>query len=176
MYYGNDPCAGCNRPATEQPRPEKKSLCPDCANSLAAGLAYASQIEPHSEFFQHYNAYSREVSRLLHTILSALHNPTAPHKRVEPLKYAWGSNGARYIIPTRCFEPLRIAFEEIDQKARQIDKELKALPDIVKQAVAAERTEIFNQGIEKGRNLLMQLESGGITMEDFYKNIPYHLH
>jgi hypothetical protein len=71
---------------------------------------------------------------------------------------------------------LRIAFEEIDQKARQIDKELKALPDIVKQAVAAERTEIFNQGIEKGRNLLMQLESGGITMEDFYKNIPYHLH
>lgn len=176
MYYGNDPCAGCNRPATEQARPDKKSLCPDCANALAAGLAYARQIEPHTEFFQHYHAYSPDVSKLVHTLLAALHNPTASHTRSQPLKYAFGDNDARYIIPTRCFEPLRLAFEAIDQKVIQIERELKALPDKAKQAVADERTEIFNQGIEKGRNLLMQLESGGITMDDFYKNIPYHLH
>lgn len=174
MYYGNEPCVGCNRPATEQPRPEKKSLCPDCANALAAGLAYARQIEPHVRFFQHYHAYSREVSKLVHTILGALHNPTAPYKMTEPLKWSLGDNGARYIIPARCLEPLRIFFEQIDQKAIQIEEELKRLPETVKRAVDHERTEIFNQGIEKGRNLLMQLESGGITMEDFYKNIPYH--
>lgn len=175
-YHGDEPCAGCNRPATERPRQNKKVLCPDCANALAAGLAYAAQIEPHTEFFQHYHAYSRNVSLLVHTLLAALHNPTAPHNRCAPMKYTFGSNGARYIIPTRCIEPLRIAFEAIDQKVIQIEKELKALPDIVKAAVADERTRIFNEGTEKGKNLLMQLESGGITMEDFYKNIPYHKH
>ncbi len=171
MYYGNEPCAGCHLPATERARPDKKSLCLDCANALASGMAYAIQIEPHTEFFQHYHAYTHEVSKLVHGLLAALHNPSAPYTRSEALKNAWGSNGARYIIPTRCFEPLRIAFEQIDQKVIQIEKELKALPDTVKKALADERTEIFNKGIERGRNLLMQIESGGITMDDFYKNI-----
>lgn len=179
MYYGNEPCPGCNTPATERPRPEKKSLCPDCARYLAIGRAHEKQIEPHRKIFQHYHAFRHDTTNiLLHKILKAIDNPNAEitpsNDGKRSIKECFGSNGVYYKIPHRCFEPIEAFFKQLDEHSMLIEKSLKSLPEKVEKAIAEERTRIYNEGVEMGRNLLLQLENGGLSMNDFYRQIPYH--
>lgn len=176
-YTGKEVCQGCRQPGNTKPRWKKDSLCADCESALMAGKAHGKELEPYVEFFQHFHAFHEKVTPLVHKILAALHNENITHsqyKRFESMLQSFGSNGKRYTIPERCYAPLKEAFLELDKQVRLLEKSLQALPGIAKEEVQKERDRIYNEGIEKGRNLLLQLESGGLSMDDFYKQIPYH--
>lgn len=170
-YNGKELCQGCKQPGFDKPRDSKDDLCRHCKESLAKGMAISGKIEGYCFFFQHYHAYHKDISFLLHDILACLHNEHVhDHESRDSMKSAWGSNGKFYTIPCALYGPIKNKFDALDALCRELD----TIPEKTKAAANAERTKIYNEGVEMGRNLLMQLESGGLTMDDFAKNIPYH--
>jgi len=62
----------------------------------------------------------------------------------------------------------------MDDYVYNLRKEIDELPKMSREAVQAEKDRIYNEGIEKGRDLLMQLNGGKITQDDFEKSLNYH--
>lgn len=157
-------------------RDAKTTLCWTCEKIFKKGQDINFSARKHVTVFQHFHAYSNvRLNEIVHGILKSIHNPfTTNTSYVSDLKAAFGSNGERYNITVESYELLKTTFIELEKWITDIqDREKNISGDAIK-AVHEEKTRIYNEGIEKGRNLLMQLESGGITMDDFYKNIPYH--
>jgi hypothetical protein len=174
VYEGKEPCQGCKRPGNVAWRTTKNRLCQDCEALIKQARAQQKATETHVNIFQHYHAFrSAEVNRFVHEILAALHNENAVTIHAEPLKWTAGNNGKRYKIPERTYEGLKGYFNGLDVWLREIETREKDIPEKARAAALAEKTQIYNEGIEYGRNLLLQLGTGGVTMEDFEKQVPY---
>lgn len=89
-----------------------------------------------------------DIHRLLEVISSD--EPTKRMVSGTTIGKYWGSNGRTYNIPNDIIPIL----ESI------IDRSLEI------------KTEAKKEGFEKGRNLLMQLNSGEVSPQDFYKGRP----
>lgn len=172
-YTGNAPCAGCKKIGA---RDSKNDVCDQCQEEIKIGRAVKVE-QKYVPIFQHYHAFrSDAVNRLMHKLLEALDNPMAPktHRKDDVIKSAWGSNGKWYVIPHTALERLREFAEEMDSQIQAIQDKIGAIPKMREEAIREERDRIYTEGVEAGKNLLFQLESGGITMDDFAKNLRYH--
>lgn len=178
-YEGKEPCQGCGKPGSEMSRAKKDSLCSICRKMLERGKAVTNMEEideSYIQIFQHHHAFhGDETNRLCHEILSIFHNgniqnaPYWDHNRT--LKEAWGSNGKHYTIPKKLFEPLKTFFANLEKTFDQIGEKEKAIPENARKAVAKEKNKIFNEGVQKGRDLLVALNAGKITLAEFEKDI-----
>jgi hypothetical protein len=174
MYNGKEVCQGCKRPGTEIGRWRKVDLCPECADQIKAGraeLTYNSIEYVHVP--QHFHAFrNREVNQLAHDLLSSISiqgvKVVAWNK---PLKSCFGDNTRDYKIPLRFYEPLQKFCLETDKVLLELKENLEVLPRIAREEVEKERTKIFNEGVEHGKDLLFRLNDGTIGMEDFNKRI-----
>lgn len=173
-YNGKEICQGCNRPGTEKMRYTKTSLCEDCRTELIAGRTAVIESKIiYKGVFQHYHAY-RSINDCVHELLTALHNKSAKTLGVyTSLKHAFGGNGNNYKIDERFVEPLAKCFSKLDEESWKLYKERNALPELAKQEVQKEKDRIFNEGVEKGRSLLFQLNTGEISMTEFEQNLFY---
>lgn len=182
MYQGKEVCQGCSKPGTEAQRYSKDELCKDCKESIKLGRTKEVEL---SEEYTDVTSWSTSLpsldfndntlSRLLSGLLNGLHNPYA--NATSNLSHPFnpinihGSN--RHTIPTRVVEPMTEFFDKIKTVIKEIREEKENLPKMAREAVQEEKDRIYNEGIEKGRNLLFQLNQGEITETDFAKKLIY---
>lgn len=183
MYKGKEPCQGCGKTGREVSRYSKNQLCPPCMDSLKLG-----RVREYEEKFQyvslnqHYFAFHTPKTEInlnttVHKFLKSLDTGERMGKYVEDIKYSWGSNREAFSIPKPLYEPLKQFFNEMEAYLREYADKVEAESSKFyydrKKILQEERDKIYNEGVEMGRNLLMQLESGGLSMEDFAKNLSY---
>lgn len=171
VYEGKEKCQGCGKPGTESIRRSKDKLCDECSKYLQLGKV--REVESGIKYagvFQHFNAASRELNNALQAFLAAVHNP---HSNVTQgyhcILKEWGDNGLRYIVDSRIVEPLQALMEVLRKRDYELRMQLEELPGQAEKAANAERNKIFNEGVKYGRNLLSQLNSGEISVNEFEK-------
>lgn len=175
MYKGKEKCQGCGKSGADRPRRERESLCKECDESIRAGrsIQHEAKMEYVSAFL-HYNSFEREVNDFAQELLGILHNENAKIDAYVDIASEWGNNGRRHNIEKSLVGPISGFFTKMDKKYKLLAKSIAALPDRARQEVEKERDEIYNKGIEKGKNLLFMLESGDISMNDFAERLKYH--
>ena len=178
-YTGNEPCPGCGHPASERWRPSKMDVCMVCRERLRLGEnieKYISQQEDYVRFSHHIYAYRNdEVSKLSHELFSSVNSQAMKSTHEYPITGASGSNNKMYCIPKKLYDWAREWFSNLDKRLLEIKKEEDQLPSkielAIQFAVNQERNKIFNEGVNYGRSLLVQLNSGEITMDKFNEKI-----
>lgn len=183
MYTGKEVCQGCKKPGTEVARWYKTDLCQSCKSIIYLGKA--ELVHRSMEYVgirQHHFAFSDSVdwdtggliNDFLRDVLTSMDNPTAEKIAYSvAIKNSQGDNTYNPTVPKAIIEPLTkfcLRMEEVIKAVRQ-DKD--SFPRLAQLEVSKERDRIYNEGIEKGRNLLFELNAGNITMDDFAKNITY---
>lgn len=171
-YNGKEVCQGCKVSGVEQFRWSKDSLCPTCDKIFTLGQCkdrHNRIDELFTSTFMHFNAYrNREVNDFVHSILSIVENEY--HTKYggntqQSMKPAFGGNGKHYKIPEVLLEPFTEFFNKLD--ACMSESNDSAVDEKVRKMLADVKNEYFNEGVEKGKNLLFQLNSGEITMDKF---------
>ncbi len=162
-------------PGSIEQRKSKDSLCYSCENEIKIGRV--KSIESTIQYdlvFQHSHAYADDgMNTNVHNILKAIDNPEAETKGVIYLRQSFGSNGKYYKIDNRLIEPLGNLFSYLDSCFLKIKEQKDRIPEEARIAVKTEKDTIFNDGIKFGRNLLVQLNTGDVSISDFEKNYSY---
>lgn len=172
-YEGKELCAGCKKTSQESPRTRKNDLCWVCEEALEYGRAkkHEDGIE-YQRVRQHYHAYrSNELNKLLHDLLKSLHNPSAKAGGYEEVKHYFGDNVGWYTIPSHTFKVVVEFMQRLEDKMKDITEQYEGIEPAAKIAVSNEKNRIYNEGVQKGRELLMSLNNGEISMSDFSKSI-----
>ena len=182
IYQGKEVCQGCGKPGTEASRYSKDELCKSCSEILKLGLAkdfkdkeeYTS-VSSWPTSLQSLDFGDHTLSDLLRGLLDGLHNPHAEStgNLFHPFNPLNIHGSVFHKIPTRVVEPMKEFFEKIQSVIKEIKQEKDGLPKMAKEAVQEEKNRIYNDGIEMGRSLLIQLNQGSITIGDFEKNLNY---
>jgi hypothetical protein len=182
MYSGKEVCQGCGKPGTKVSRYSKDELCQSCKDTLKLGLAKDVELK------EEYTSVSswptalpsldfgdRTLSDLLRGLLDGLHNPSA--EATSHLHHPFNPHNIHgsqhHTIPARVVEPMKEFFTKIQDLIREIKQEKEGLPKMAKDAIQEEKDRIYNEGVEKGRDLLFQLNQGSITQDDFAKKLTY---
>lgn len=114
------------------------------------------------------------LNKTLTMVLNALDNPTAPTEdSIFGLIGQCYDNCVRVNIPSEMIEPMKVLFKKLDEAVYNISKEKQYLKDFAKTEAYKQKDEIFQQGLEAGRNLLVQLNSGGLTLDQLNEKINY---
>jgi hypothetical protein len=171
MYKGNEPCQGCGNTGAQKPRWKKNQLCSDCEAELKTGRS--KHIEDATLEYVHCNVYwywerNNEASEFFSGAMRLLNNPFADAKFPEEImaKEITGLRGGldRYKVPKKLFGSLKQAALKLDAiltEAKQ--REDKALSD-AKALIESELSNAYNAGIERGRNLLVNLLEDDLSM------------
>lgn len=173
MYNGKEVCQGCKKPGTELERWSKADLCKSCDTVFKTGLDLnrRSEIkESYTRIFQHHHSFrSNELNSFLHEFLTIVNNPHVLQGEGVAGPYSLGpsggSNGKFYTIPNAIIEPLTKFLHFYDNIMYEYSE--SKLDDKTRQSLKDVKNEIFNEGVEKGRNLLVQFNNGEITMDQF---------
>lgn len=180
-YEGKEICQGCKKPGTEVPRPEKNSLCPRCAQILNKGNIV--DIEDNTEYIgiaQHFFAYrslsfnDNTLNEACIELLKSIDNPYKKPITWETLNGYHGDNRIRVIIPLKFYKPLQMFLQKMSDYVGTIREEKENIPNLASKAIQAEKDKIYNAGIEKGRSLLFQLNSGDISANELNNNYSYN--
>ncbi len=184
MYEGSAPCPGCGCTGSDKPRRKKDGLCSDCEEALGIGKSIVKERNLDRNYYRleeltigeltWYRIPISEVDKALRLLLASF-------SRFD-IKYAYGRGElvgradactARdsYVMPRVVFDAakelcasLRNACQQLKEDRNNYQKELDA-------KLAEQKNDIFNEGVESGRNLLFQLNNGDITLDDFSKRI-----
>lgn len=175
-YVGKSVCQGCGKPGTDVPRFDINSLCDNCSPIFDKGRRIDFlEREEFVRIYQHVNAFkNRALNVFAHDLLSGLHNPYVTGR----LEYAERITGRKadlvflgsskhYTIPKRCVEPLSNFLMTLDEKYTSLEKSLKDIPRLAKEEIALHRREIFDAGVEEGRNLLLSLTRKDLDVANF---------
>lgn len=167
-YKGQEPCQGCGEVVL---RDSKSTVCDKCRELIDLGKTVQLERE-YEVVFQHLHAYSMNATnRLLHLVLEAVTVPGNVKGEYNCVKHQDGSNGIAYRIPKGIVERLRPVFQEVDETLKGLRDKMKAAPSLIEKAIQEERDRIFKEGVEHGKNLLLRLNDGEITMDDFAKRV-----
>ena len=180
MYKGKEACQGCKIPGDIKFRYQKNDLCEDCKKAFAIGSTVRKEeLIEYVFVIDWYNGYAdidwknREhgLDELSNEILSILDNPTADTNGIINSPRAQGLGSANYKIPKLLAQPIMDFFISTDKKITELKGIKEKAEEEARKAVSVEKNRIFNEGVEKGRELLFSLNNGDLTMEDFNKKI-----
>jgi len=181
-YSGKEPCPGCKKPGNENSRDSKNSLCWSCDKIYKLGQAKDKELS--EEYVRvtswpnnmaSFNFDDRSLGNFLGRFLKIMDNPNAKYEETirQPF-HKHNIHGSRsHIIPKKLVEPLTEFFEEMNKFVYDLKEESENIPKKAREAVQEEKDRIYNEGIDKGRDLLMQLNGGDITQKDFEDNLTY---
>jgi len=181
MYTGKEKCQGCKTPGTDKSRHSKNDLCDDCNRAFELG---ASKDFEKTQEYTGVSAWpncssldwdDRSLSTFLFSFLEIMHNEAVETMGREYHPFNGDNHlGAKHFkIPTKLIEPLKEFFKTVDDFVCKSKEEREAIPELAAKEVKKEKDRIYNEGIEKGRNLLFQLNEGSVTQEDFIKDHSY---
>jgi hypothetical protein len=177
-YVGKEICQGCGKPGTVVERWSKDSLCAKCKKEITLGRAKEVELQHNytwlSQFYHALNSLEFNDNTLnhgLHDVLKSLDNKFAEHdSRISGYMKQYYDNSYSVTIPTELVKPIQELFLKLNERVKELKKEKESLRSFGQSEAFRCKNEIFQQGLEAGRNLLFQLNSGEITMEHF--NIP----
>jgi len=180
MYNGKEVCQGCKKTGVEVPRYQKTQLCQQCEKALKAGLSelHERNIE-YVGIRQWYHAFGsvewddKSLNEAIIALIKSVHNPHAKCYDNEPIKAAHADNCLYANIPKLFLEPLRKFGKTMDGFVTDLRNKYENLPRESAKEVQKEKDRIYNEGIEQGRDLLFQLNSGAISIDDFNKKLTY---
>jgi len=178
MYTGKEICQGCKKTGEAVPRPNKNSLCITCDSALKEGLSidFENKIE-YSLVRDWHNGYTsfgmdnNLLDTLANELLSSLHNTNAKISNQISFSRSQCHGSVHYNIPTKIASSLNKFLDELNVEVRKIKMIKDDAEREARQAVSVEKNRIFNEGVEKGRELLFSLNNGDLTMDDFSKKI-----
>lgn len=187
LYKGKVPCAGCGRTGEEKPRYSKDSLCMDCQQALEIGRAIAKDRNRGRGFYSldgfvatqmtWYTIHTSEIDTAMRELLrgfSSLDSKYAGYGHSNnPIL---GEIGAvcghdTFVLPTEVYDAAKRLCEVINKVSTDIEREKSNYKELLNKQLLDEKNQIYNEGVEHGRNLLMQLNSGEIGSDDFNKPI-----
>lgn len=181
-YEGKEPCHGCGKSGKEQPRDLKTKLCYNCQQllDLNKSLKTERKFSEYSRVRQwHHSLVSLEwgdktLNTMLRELLQAIDNPNVRNATDEGVFFGDGHDNDYHVtIPTVYLEPLRRMFSDLNKLMTEYKKAKEAIPNEVKAAMSKEQNRLYNEGVERGRDLLTQLNAGDITVSDFEKEQEY---
>lgn len=191
LYRGKQPCAGCGKTGEVNPRISKDCLCFDCQRDLKLGREVA-------KFYgvEHSTVTLKELSRVEMQWYKIPYIQTALQKFLESVsefsldyvkRYAnvpadnflvgepgSGTGSTKFVIPTKSIEAAKELCKAFEDKMWEVKRKEEGLRAEMKEELAKERDKIYNEGVRKGRNLLAQLNSGEITLNDLFKEQKYN--
>lgn len=176
LYVGPSVCPACGKPGNEERRYSSKDICISCMSLIKKGKAeeLVSGIK-YIRVFLHYYAFRSDwLNSSIHSLLSAANNKYASYSEQGVIRHVSGNNGVWYTVPDSIFEAIKQVAITMDDKIRDMEKAKDDIPKIINDQMNVERDVIYNRGVEFGRNLLVQLNTGGITLEDLNKNYSYN--
>ena len=191
LYKGKQKCAGCGRIGAEYPRFEKDGLCHDCLEKMQLGREVAAQLATeYSEvtfpelstvhmtwheipFIQ--DAFKKFINRMTEfsTKFASKYGKTALDDFVLG-RADCGTWYDTFVVPTEAVEPLKELCHALQDKMWEVKlKEDNMRRDLMKE-LDKEREDIYNEGVKRGRNLLAQLNSGEITVQELNERQVYN--
>lgn len=188
LYEGKEPCIGCGRSGEVAPRERKDALCKDCSEALWIGRGVVRDLNLDRsyyrlpEFQQYYmtwyvipiNTVDKALRKLLSTFCQFDKrniSGTITKKTILCGIADAVTSHDTFLLPTITGD----AANELCQALRDVCWQLKREKDEYKKTlekeVADQKNEIYNLGVEHGRNLLFQLNNGEISIDDFSKHV-----
>lgn len=76
-----------------------------------------------------------------------------------------------FVIPKITFEAAKELCEAIKEVSWKLRREEHEYKERLEKELAEQKNDIYNEGVEHGRNLLFQLNNGKISLDDFSKRI-----
>lgn len=188
LYTGSAPCPGCGRTGEEITRDSKDSLCPECNMALELGQALVKERNltriHHSlddlkvGYMTWYAIHLDEVDKKLRELLKTFSK--FDHKYATGINWSDGclcghfdsiTSRDMFVLPEPTFEAAKDLCQTLHSICRQIEEVRDNYRKELDQELAEQKNDIYNQGVEYGRNLLFQLNEGKITLDDFTKRI-----
>lgn len=181
-YTGPAPCAGCSIPGTEVPRTGKDNLCQKCKELLILGRELQKDFKEKDymmacvtwyklEFYNSKHGGS-DIDSAFHKIFRLLHRRGLDyHNSINLTKIEATTHHENYVMRTEYANAFKELIDALATQQNMLRDEFKEVEKLKEQVVKKERNKIYNQGLKDGRNLLLQLNKGQITLEDFEKDI-----
>lgn len=183
-YEGSAPCPGCGRTGEQVARKAKDALCHDCQEQLRIGRAIAQERQLERNYYKMediivaeltwYTIPVAEIDKKLRNLLrtfsvfdsrNASYIPSNEGCLAGRIEATTARD--RFVLPRVTLDAakelcgaLKDACWDLKEQRENYRKELDA-------QLADQKNEIFNQGIARGRNLLMQLNRGEVSLQDF---------
>lgn len=188
MYEGNEPCPGCGRSGTEVARNKKQSLCYDCQQKLRLGDSLAKERGLERNYYRMddlttanmtwYIVSINEIDRPLRNLFRTLSQFRIDQANESYASSSYLGGGASaitahdtFVLPKITFEAAKELCEAIKEVSWKLRREEREYKERLDKELAEQKNEIFNEGVEYGRNLLFQLNNGEISIGDFTKRI-----
>lgn len=183
-YEGSAPCPGCGRTGEQVARKAKDALCHDCQEQLRIGRAIAQERQLERNYYKMediinaeltwYTIPIAEIDKKLRNLLwtfsvfdsrNASYIPSNEGCLAGRIEATTARD--RFVLPRVTLDAakelcgaLKDACWDLKEQRENYRKELDA-------QLADQKNEIFNQGVARGRNLLMQLNRGEVSLQDF---------
>lgn len=187
-YEGKAPCPGCGKTGEEKPRESKDGLCYDCEHQLAIGRAISEERDLQRKHYRleelcvgEMSWYTIRVPELEHAVIDLLQTFSQFNEKYAMYSYNHVLAGRidavtgtyRLVLPERTFEAAKKLCEVLREAASQLINERDSFKAELYTELAKQKSAIFNEGVKKGRNLLVQLNAGEITLDELYKEQKY---
>lgn len=180
MYEGKEICQGCKKSGEQVPRYTKNELCVPCQSTLEAGKAINfentteyTQVRDWVNGFYSIDFQDRSLDTLANALFKSLNNEYAKFSNRVETQRSQHQGAVFYNIPTNVVAPLTDFLKAMHFKLKDIREIKEKAEEQARNAVSVERDRIYNAGIAAGKNLLIQLNAGEITLGELDKNRSY---
>lgn len=187
-YEGDKPCPGCGRTGAEHPRLTKDGLCHECQELLYIGRTIDNERNLERNFYlmdeltcgyvTWYQIRNREIDRCLRNLLKTFSQFDRIHAggycRQETMlagTAGCGTSADEFVLPKITFDAAKELCQTIESAVGELNREREDYKKRVDAELAEQKNDIYNDGVQHGRNLLFQLNNGEITAEELNKRI-----
>ena len=188
IYKGDKPCPGCGRPGTVVPRLSKDGLCYDCTEHLNIGRQLCEERnmergrfhldELTNGYMTWYQIRNTKIDGCLRDLLRTFSQFDSKYAgeycRQDTMLAGYASCGTShddFVLPKVTFEAAKKLCHAIEDAVGELNRERESYQKKLDKQLAEQKNDIYNEGVEHGRNLLMQLNNNEITPDDFVKRI-----
>lgn len=188
IYKGTAPCPGCGRTGEEVARSSKESLCYDCIDTLKIGRTIVKERNLDRKcflmddlttgFMTWYQIRDKDIDKSLRELLWTFSQFDSRYAvgycRQASMLAGYAGSGTSYdcfVLPKVTFEAARKLCHAIKDAVDELNRERDNYKNELDKKLNEERNRIYNDGVAHGRNLLMQLNSGEISVSDFQKPV-----
>lgn len=188
LYKGTAPCPGCGRTGEEVARSSKESLCYDCIDTLKIGRTIVKERNLDRKrflmddlttgFMTWYQIRDKDIDKSLRELLWTFSQFDSRYAvgycRQDSMLAGYAGGGTShdcFVLPKVTFEAARKLCHAIKDAVDELNRERDNYKDELDKKLNEERNRIYNDGVAHGRNLLMQLNRGEISVNDFEKPV-----
>lgn len=183
-YKGLSPCPGCGRTGEQVARKAKDALCHDCEEQLRIGRAIARERQLERNYYKlddliiaemtWYTIPVAEIDKKLRNLLRTFSvfdsrnaNYASVNERCLAGRFEATTGRDQFVLPRVTLDAAKELCEALKDACRDLKEQRENYRKELNAQLAEQKDEIFNQGVARGRNLLLQLNRGEITIQQF---------